>query len=75
MVDFNKNLIKNDLMIKESDKYKAQYFQIGAFSCMAPLGKAILDIKDMSSERFNIYRTSAIYMKEKYAQACLDPWE
>ena len=42
-------------MVKESDKYKAQYFQIGAFSCMAPLGKLILDVKDMSNEGLNIY--------------------
>ncbi len=41
-------------MIRERDKYKAGYFQIGAFSCMAPLGKVILDIKEMNQASFTL---------------------
>ena len=39
-------------MIKDGDKYKASYFQVGAFSCMTPLGKVILDIKEMNQASF-----------------------
>ena len=40
-------------MLKENDKYKMQLFQVGGLSCISPLGKIFLDLKDMSKSDIN----------------------
>ena len=42
-------------MITEKDKYRAQFFQIGAFALMTPLGKVFLDLRETSFKDFNLW--------------------
>ena len=41
-------------MAIEKDKYRAQFFQIGAFALMTPLASVIMDLKNISWEDINI---------------------
>jgi len=42
-------------MITELQKYRAQVFQILGFALMTPLGKFVLDLKDIKLENINLW--------------------
>lgn len=41
-------------MLNEVRKYRAQFFQIAGISCMSPLGKCFLDIKEIHRQDLNL---------------------
>ena len=41
-------------MFDEIKKYRAQFFQIAGLSCMSPLGKIFLDLKELHKQDLNL---------------------
>ena len=42
-------------MIKESDKYRAQFHQICGLALMTPVGSIIMDIRNLTFKDFSFY--------------------